>query len=88
MFSISVVSFSFAHIGTIAKVVECEVTDGNVTNSTVPLTNDERQRIARASGAAMDQQEWDLTTGYQFFLCDEMSDTIFPAKITKIVGTR
>ena len=36
-----------------------------------------RQRIARASGAAMDQQGWDLTTGYQFFLCDEMSNTVF-----------
>lgn len=65
------------HIGTIAKVVECEVKDGNVTNETVPLTNDERQRITRASGAAMDQQGWDLTTGYQFFLCDDMSDTMF-----------
>jgi hypothetical protein len=51
------------HIGTIAKVVECEVKDGNTISETVPLTNDERKRVAMASGAAMDQNEWDLTTG-------------------------
>jgi len=65
------------HIGTIAKVVECEVKDGNVVNETVPLTDDERSRIAAASGAAMDQQGWDLKTGHQFFLCDGMCDTMF-----------
>jgi hypothetical protein len=25
----------------------------------------------------MEQQGWDLTTGYQFFLCDSMIDTAF-----------
>jgi hypothetical protein len=25
----------------------------------------------------MEQQGWDLTTGTQFFLCDEMSDIMF-----------
>ena len=25
----------------------------------------------------MEQQGWDLTTGYQFFLCDDMCDTMF-----------
>jgi hypothetical protein len=65
------------HIGTIAKIVECEVKDGDVTSETMPVTADERQRISHASLAAMDQQGWDLITGYQFFLCDAMSDTKF-----------
>jgi hypothetical protein len=65
------------HIGTIVKVVECEVKDGDVISETMPLTAGERQRISHASLAAMDQQGWDLTTGYQFFLCDDMSDTMF-----------
>jgi len=65
------------HVGTIAKVVECEIKDGNVVSETVLLTDDERKRIARASVEGMHQQGWDLTTGHQFFLCDHMSDTMF-----------
>jgi hypothetical protein len=63
------------HIGTIAKVIECEI-NGNVVSEKL-LTKDEQKRIAAASGAAMDQQGWDITRGYQFFLCEDMCDTEF-----------
>jgi hypothetical protein len=65
------------HIGTIIKVVECEISDGRVTSETIRLTDEERKRIAAASETAMNEQGWDLATGYQFFLCDEMCDTMF-----------
>ncbi|MBC9883857.1 hypothetical protein G8O24_42040 [Bradyrhizobium sp. INPA01-394B] len=65
------------HIGRITKLVECEIQNGAVIGATKELTSDERQRILHASGAAMEQQGWDLTTGTQFFLCDEMHDTMF-----------
>ena len=65
------------HIGTITKVVECEIKDGSVVSETIALTPDERRRIVHASQVAMDQQEWDLSTGTQFFLCDEMAETLF-----------
>jgi hypothetical protein len=65
------------HIGTITKVVQCEVKDGDVTSETMQLTADERQRIVHASRTATDRLGWDLATGTQFFLCDDMCDTLF-----------
>lgn len=77
------------HIGTIAKVVECAVTDGKVEGETVPLDNDERMRIAAASHAANDQHGWDLAAGHQFFLCDHMCDTLFrKSSLGGIMGHR
>jgi hypothetical protein len=64
------------HIGTIGKVVECEIKGGQVVSER-QLTKQEQERIAAASVAAMDQQGWDITTGYQFFLCDDMCPTEF-----------
>jgi hypothetical protein len=64
------------HIGTIAKVIECEIKGGNVVSEKL-LTKDEQNRITAASAAAMDQQGWDITKGYQFLLCDHMCDTEF-----------
>lgn len=65
------------HIGKIVKAVESELKDTNTISETVPLTDDERVRIAAACASAMDQRGWDITTGHQFFLCDEMCDTLF-----------
>jgi hypothetical protein len=63
------------HIGTITK--RAEMADGNVT-SEMPLTDDERKRIDRASKAALDERGWDLSIPpNQFFLCDNMVDTDF-----------
>jgi hypothetical protein len=42
------------HIGSIAKVVECEIKDGKVV-SKIPLNDDDRERIFAATAAAMNQ---------------------------------
>jgi hypothetical protein len=66
------------HIGIISKVVECEVRDEQVISETPHLSDDERNRIVAAwrehqmSGAV-----GDLGSGHQFFLCDEMRETMF-----------
>ncbi|WP_354129864.1 hypothetical protein [Bradyrhizobium sp. RT3b] len=65
------------HIGSIAKIVECEISDGKVLNETVPLTDSERERIVEAARMARDQQDWDLSKDNQFFLCDQMHETLF-----------
>ena len=64
------------HIGTIAKVVECELKDRKVV-SEKQLSDDERKRIAEAMASAMDQNAWDITRGHQFFLCNDMCETEF-----------
>jgi hypothetical protein len=63
-------------IGTIVKVIECELKDGKIV-SEKPLTDEERKRIAAATASAKDQNRWDIATGHQFFLCNEMCDTEF-----------
>jgi hypothetical protein len=63
------------HIGTIAKVVECEIKDGKVVSENPLLTDDERRRIAAAAAAVKDQ--WDIRRKFQFFLCDDMCQTQF-----------
>lgn len=66
------------HIGIISEVVECEINDEQVISETCQLSNDERNRIVAAwrehqmSGAV-----GDLGTGHQFFLCDDMRETLF-----------
>jgi hypothetical protein len=65
------------HIGTISKVVECEVRNDEITGESVPLTDDERRRIVHATRSGMEKEGWDLTTGHQFFLCDDMTGTTF-----------
>ncbi len=65
------------YIGTIVKVVEAELEDGRVVSETVPLTNEERDRMTTASAEAMDREEMDIASGHQFFLCDEMRETLF-----------
>ena len=64
------------HIGTIAKVVECEIKDGKVISEN-PLTDDERRRIAAAAAAAAAKDQWDIRRKFQFFLCDDMCQTQF-----------
>jgi hypothetical protein len=64
-------------IGTIAKVAECEIRNGEVTGESVQLTEDERRRIVHAAQLGLENEGWDLTTGHQFFLCDNMTGTLF-----------
>jgi hypothetical protein len=64
-------------IGTITKVVECEIQNGEVTVESIPLTEDERMRIVHAARSGLEKEGWDISTGYQFFLCDNMIATMF-----------
>ena len=59
------------YIGIITKVVECEIINKKVVSET------ERERIVHASETAIRDRGWDLTTGYQFFLCDSLAETKF-----------
>jgi hypothetical protein len=65
------------YIGNITKVVECEIINKKVVSETGTLTKDERERIVHASETAIRDRGWDLTTGYQFFLCDSLAETKF-----------
>jgi hypothetical protein len=65
-------------IGTISKVVDCEIRDGRfIGEKAIALTDEERARILRAAQLGMEKEGWDLTTGHKFFLCDDMRDTLF-----------
>jgi hypothetical protein len=66
------------HIGRISKVVECEMKDEIVISETVPLSNDEHNRIVAASREHQTSGDvGDLRSGHQFFLCDDMRETMF-----------
>jgi hypothetical protein len=66
-------------IGKIKKVVACTI---DLPSKTVlvlsgePITGDETARILEASRLAP-RHGWDVTTGHQFFLCDEWAQTSF-----------
>jgi hypothetical protein len=64
------------YVGEITKIIECEITNNIVTGETVSLTSTERKRIINTVHGAS-EQGWDLSTGYQFFLCDLMLETLF-----------
>jgi hypothetical protein len=64
-------------IGTVTKVVECEIQNNHVTGESVQLTADERTRIIRATQSALNKEGWDISTGHQFFLCGDMIATLF-----------
>jgi hypothetical protein len=65
------------YIGEITKVVECEITGNVITGETESLMSAERKRITNTVQEALEQQGWDLSTGYQFFLCDTLLETLF-----------
>lgn len=69
-------------IGTVGKVVECNV---DLEHDAVeilnldgaPLTGDEKARIVRAARAAAQRNGWDLSTGNKFYLFEQMATTHF-----------
>ncbi len=67
-------------IGEIVKVVACDVNmDANlvtVAEEQKNLTDDEKQRILGAAKNA-EARDWDLSTGFKFFLCDALEETDF-----------
>ncbi|MDP2995967.1 MAG: hypothetical protein Q8N47_00680 [Bryobacterales bacterium] len=67
-------------IGRRSKVVECSVdltaNDVAVLDSVTELTVEEKGRILGATRKA-ETRNWDLCTGYKFYLCDEMVPTDF-----------
>ncbi len=66
------------HVGTISKVVECEIKDENAISATCPLSNDERDRIVSAVREhQLSGDVGDLRSGHQFFLCNDMRETMF-----------
>ena len=66
------------HVGIISKVVECEIKEERVIGETHLLSTDERDRIIAASREhQMSGWVGDPARGHQFFLCDEMRETMF-----------
>jgi hypothetical protein len=65
------------YVGEIKKVVQCKIDKENMVAETVKLTNIEKKRIVGAGKRASKEQGWDLRSGRQFFLCDEMFKTSF-----------
>jgi hypothetical protein len=67
-------------IGQIAKIVACNVnlSDGRVTVAAeaTSVTQEEERRIVEACREAL-TRDWDLSTGYKFYLCDVMEETDF-----------
>jgi hypothetical protein len=67
-------------IGRRSKVVECNVdlagNDVTALGSGTKLTVEEKERILGAARKA-ETRKWDLSTGYRFYLCDEMVPTDF-----------
>jgi len=69
-------------VGRVARVVHCEL-EGKKLRSVSPdgtiaeLSSDERQRVTQAMHKAFAANGWEITEGYQFFLCDEVRETDF-----------
>ena len=80
-------------IGVIAKTVRCDL---NLETGTVDcldkgviLTSDEKKRILGAAQSALKENGWNLSTGTQFFLCDEMEICSFKKRTPQgIMGHR
>jgi hypothetical protein len=64
-------------IGIVAKVVQCDVVNDVVEATKEPITPAEQARIVRAAKTAKAELGWEIDTGYQFFLCDELHETNF-----------
>jgi hypothetical protein len=67
-------------IGQDANIVACNVnlSDGGVTvaDEATSVTQEEKQRILGACREAL-TRDWDLSTGYKFYLCDVLEETDF-----------
>lgn len=72
-------------VGTIAKVIECEIDDGRIVNvhsddgRPTALTDSDTARILGASKAAQDALGWDLSPRTKYFL----SERLFPTQFAK-----